>query len=121
MREKNSGFTLIELMVVVAIIAIIATIGYPSYLGHVQKTHRANIQGEMVSTAQALERCYTTKGAYNDAACIGDSVFDRYNLTIAKTAETFTITATPTGAQASDSCGTMTYNQTNTKTPASCW
>lgn len=65
---RNSGFTLIELMIVVAIIGILAAIAYPSYQSHVQKTRRSDAQGALMSFAGAMERYYTQNGSYLGAA-----------------------------------------------------
>ncbi|QSP96496.1 type IV pilin protein [Marinobacter salinisoli] len=60
----QSGFTLIELMIVVAIIGIIAAVAYPSYLDHVKNARRADVQGDLVSFANAMERYYTQNNSY---------------------------------------------------------
>ena len=61
---KNSGFTLIELMVVVAIIAIIAAVALPSYQEHVAKTRRSEAGSALLEGAQALERYFSANGRY---------------------------------------------------------
>lgn len=58
------GFTLIELMIVVAIIGILAAIAYPSYQSYVEKTRRTDAQGALMSFANAMERYYTQNNTY---------------------------------------------------------
>ncbi|ROU00650.1 prepilin-type N-terminal cleavage/methylation domain-containing protein [Marinobacter sp. R17] len=62
--SRSPGFTLIELMIVVAIIGIIAAIAYPSYLDQVESTRRSDAQGALSSFANAMERYYTQNGTY---------------------------------------------------------
>jgi type IV pilus assembly protein PilE len=118
MNKSIRGFTLIELMIVVAIVAIIVALGYPSYRNHVMKTHRAEGMGELLDLADRLERFYSDRGTYAGAT-LGNGATDlravatergHYNLAItAQDAIAFTITATPQGAQADDTrCGTFT-------------
>lgn len=63
-KPQERGFTLIELMIVVAIIGIIAAIAYPSYMDQVQSTRRADAQGALVTFANAMERFYTQNNSY---------------------------------------------------------
>ena len=63
--RPNHGFTLIELMSVVAIIAIISAVALPSYQKHVTKTHRADAQKHLLEISQCMERYFTENGRYN--------------------------------------------------------
>ena len=129
---KDRGFTLIELMIVVAIVGILAAIAYPAYTNHVRNTHRGNAQAEMLRLAQAIERCATITRSYADAKCTSDFPVNvplqnaRYNIELVSTPSTFTLTANPTtvGGQNLNACGTMTLNhlgQRTPATPANCW
>ncbi|MBL4667153.1 MAG: type IV pilin protein [Sneathiella sp.] len=138
--KKNVGMTLIELMIVVAIVGILAAVAYPSYSNSVRKSHRADAQSALMQLAQAVERFYGISYTYVGTGASGggtsgapvSSVFSHtstplgdtkvsYNLTLSATATTYTVTATPTGSQAGDSCGTLTLSQDGAKTPSDCW
>ena len=69
MKKMAQGFTLIDLMIVVAIIAIISAVAYPSYQDHVRKVNRADALNTLAETAQRLERCFTSYGSYTHANC----------------------------------------------------
>ncbi|MCB1559795.1 MAG: prepilin-type N-terminal cleavage/methylation domain-containing protein [Xanthomonadales bacterium] len=130
--KRLQGFTLIELMIVVAVIAILVAIAYPAYKDQVTRTRRAEGKAAATQMAAALERCYTINNAYNAAACAGIggatiSENKHYSVSAAVTATTFTVTAAPQGAQAADdsACGSLTVNQLGQKTPnpasSDCW
>lgn len=125
---KKNGFTLIELMITVAIIAILAAIAYPSYQDSVRKTKRATAQADLMELAGFMERVYTENIAYPSASTALPFITSprdstpAYNLTKVSTSSTYTLTATPSGDQINDSCGTMTLKNNGDKTPATdCW
>ena len=130
--RSQSGFTLIEVMITVAIIGILVAIAVPSYTQYVQRTRRNECAGVMISMANALERRFTQTNAYNTGGALGgfscpaDGGTATYNLAINPlTATTYSINAVPTGPQAGDSCGTLTLSQTGLKGSAltidRCW
>jgi type IV pilus assembly protein PilE len=130
-RRGAAGFTLIELMVTVAVIAILAAVAYPSYQDQIRKSRRAQAKADMVEYSQMAERFHTVNNTYAGFA-LGSTQTPReggtawYTLGIQQTPTTFTITATPQGGQEKDKCGTLTINQASVKTPAEatvsgCW
>lgn len=129
-RCSVEGFTLVELMVVVAIVAILTAIAYPSYTQHILKTRRTAAKACLSEYANYMERYYTTNLTYVAAPdpgldCQGAGQTGNYYDYTAGTlaVSTYTLTATPKGAQSSDSCGALTLSQTGARTPASgnCW
>ena len=128
----EKGFTLIELMIVVAIVAILAAIAYPSYQEHVRKTRRAQARVDMIETVQLLERYYSARNTYASfpAANIRNTQVNFYTVQFSGTpnATTFSLQAAPSGGQLNDKCGTLSINQAGAKsqtgsgmTQADCW
>lgn len=124
---KSRGFTLIELMIVVSIVGVLAAIAYPAYTGHVLKSRRAVAQSCLLELGQFMERYYTTNMSYASASLPACSIdvtgFYTFSFSGTPDASTFTVQATRTGAQANDSCGTLTLNQAGTRgaAAADCW
>lgn len=119
--NRQHGFTLLELMIVVAIIGILASIAYPSYTKYVQRANRADAQAIMMENAQFMERYFTTNGTYEDADLPkGQSPENgtaKYSITLTEqTATAYTIQAAPSGGYTDAECGTMTITQTGAKT-----
>ncbi|MBI3772293.1 MAG: prepilin-type N-terminal cleavage/methylation domain-containing protein [Gammaproteobacteria bacterium] len=125
MKRRTKGFTLIELMIAVAIVAILAAIAYPSYVSQVQQARRADAQGALVSLSNAMERYFAANNTYVGAALGAGGIFSStvpidggtptYNLSItAVTANTYTLQAAPVGAQAGN--GNVRLTSTGIKT-----
>lgn len=134
-RWREAGFTLIELMIVVAIVAILAAIAYPSYSAYVIKTHRAAATGCLSEYANYMERYYTTNLRYDlvPSTLVANAlpVLDcadgaRYVYTFASPVEAgkYKIQATPVIAD--PKCGVLSLDQTGKRdsasgTVAQCW
>jgi type IV pilus assembly protein PilE len=131
--RRQRGFTLIELMITVAIIGTLLAIAIPSYRSHIAKGYRAQARSEVLQAQQWMERFYSENYRYdknladvdvNDAALFGNQ-FSKvprpgeggspaYTMSVTATSRSFTVTAariTP-GTMASDACGDYRVSQT---------
>ena len=116
MRRSNRGFTLIEIMIVIAIIGIVLTISIPSYNEYVKKGRRAEVVSLLSEQAQSLERFYTKNNVYTGITGLSAGN-DFYTLTPTITDQTFLLTATRKAGttMATDKCGDFTLTNTGVR------
>lgn len=121
--RKQTGFTLIELMITVAVLGIIAAIALPNYTQYVQRSHRSNARNALIQASQWMERAANSTGTYPLSTVPGQIPAallavegGRYTVTLTSTdGTTYLMRAVPTAVQASDPCGTLQLNQINTR------
>jgi type IV pilus assembly protein PilE len=142
-RSTDKGFTLIELMVAVAIVGILVAVALPSYTAYISKGRRADARSQLTQAAQYMQRFYSANDQFHQDR-VGTNVADVmpanlkrapadgtqiYSLSVNATAGAFTLTMAPVAGQsmASDACGSFTLGSTGVKgvtgseTVANCW
>lgn len=131
--RRQSGFTLLELMIVVAVIAILMAIAIPSYLRYGYRARRPDGQELLLRIANAQERFYSTENRYGSLTEVGfedPAISEKsyYSVTLpAVSSTTFTATAAPQSDQAKDDCGSLSIDSVGNKTSSgsttngTCW
>jgi len=131
--RRPRGFTLIELMIVVAVVAILASIALPAYNDSVRKSRRGQAKADLVEYAQMLERYHSVNNTYEDFDLpVNQSPREagatpRYALGLVTQPNTFVISATAQEDQAKDRCGDLSISNTGAKTASGsaslseCW
>lgn len=123
---RQAAFTLIEVMVVVAIIGILAAVAYPSYMGYIAKARRGDAVTVLMENAQWMERYFTQNSTYLNGAANPtlpiieapkDGTAKYYDITFSgtNTQVTYTLMATPKGNMVSDACGAFTLTEAGVK------
>jgi type IV pilus assembly protein PilE len=140
LRRIARGFSLIELMIVVAIIAVLAALAYYNYSRYAFRARRADGREMLMRVAAAEERYYTNFNAYTTALTdppppglgFSNATSERGYYTVAVAlangGASYTLTATPGSAQTGDTCGNLTLTDTGVKnqsgdptTNGTCW
>ena len=141
-RQSTRGFTLIELMVVLAIVGILAGIAYPSYKDSIARGKRSDAQKVVLEASQFMQRWYAANNTYKrpdgSAPTLPAGLMQSpmsgtaaYTVSVSAATDTdYTITATRAGSMASDGCGNFTLTSTGIKglvnassgyTVSTCW
>ncbi len=131
-HSHSKGFTLIEMLIALACVALLASFAWPSYQSLVLRSQRAQARAALLQAAHWFERAASANGSYPLTADVPASVLQvdgqRYKMTVASTAQSYTLSATPLGTQAADACGTLTLNHLGVRsvlgasqTAAQCW
>jgi len=124
--SRQAAFTLIEVMIVVAIIGILAAVAYPSYRDYIAKARRGDAMAVLMEDAQWMERYFTQYNTYLNAGANPvlpiieapkDAGAKYYDITFSgtNTQTTYILQATPKGAMTSDRCGTLTLTEAGVK------
>ena len=134
MNKPKLGFSLLELMIALAVLVIIGAIAYPSYLSYVTQAHRADGQTALLDLSNRMERYFSMNNTYigatlNTVGANANSPEGFYQLSIVNPTETtYTLQAVPQGSQTSDTtCGTLSLDslgqkgESGTGTVQNCW
>jgi type IV pilus assembly protein PilE len=129
--RSSAGFTLIELMIVVAVIGILAAVAYPSYQDHVRKARRAEARAVTLESAQWMERFFTEHQRYDQTSAgttVGTTFAQafakvpkdasgsgNYSITVTATVSAFTVTTAPQTPMSGDKCGSFRVNNTGAR------
>jgi type IV pilus assembly protein PilE len=133
MMKHSKGFTLIELMIVVALVGILSTVAVNAYIDNVIASKRSEGRAGLTATAASLEKCKSLYGVYDHLNCnVLATITTETNIysidtTTTRTPTTFTLVATAIGSQVrDDDCATLSLTNTGIKTATGvdttdCW
>ena len=116
-RARNSqGFTLIEILMAIAIMAILAAVAWPAYEHYLTKNRRIDGVRALMSNASRMEKCFINSGDYTTCTINTPSDKGYYAISVNTTTETYTLTATPQNQQSGDSeCAKLTLDHLGQK------
>jgi type IV pilus assembly protein PilE len=127
-NTERKGFSLVELMIVIAIVAILVALALPSYSSYIRKANRAEAQQLLLNWSNNQELWRANHTTYAIDGAISPPTHDKYKFAASNTTSTtFTLTATPStpdqlkDKQFGDPCTSLTLTQSNAKSPAKCW
>lgn len=128
-KFKLRGFTLVEVMIVVAIVAILVALALPSYSRYVRKANRGEAQQILLNWANNKEIWRANSTTYDDGGAITTPTISPATYVFSFediSATTYTLIATAQGSQADDEergdpCSPLTLDQSNDKSPVNCW
>jgi len=129
--KKSDGFTLMELLITVAIVGILASVAYPSYNDFIVRNNRAEAPRELVRLANLQEQLFVDSRAYTaniselgvGSTAVWETPSGLYKISSVVVNSTFTLTATAQGTQATNDadCSAITLTDTGKKAPLNCW
>lgn len=122
LTSKSAGFTLIEVMIAVVVLSLVLAWAIPNYQTMVLKSHRKDMQGQMLELAAEQEQYRSLNGVYQAQSSV-TSDNGRYNVVVTLSSSLgYLISATATGVQANDSgCTSLSVDGIGNRSPASCW
>ena len=124
------GFTLIELMIVVAIVGILAAIAYPSFQQYARESKRSDAHAALLRIATLEEKFFSNNNAYTTSAtvlgysanpAISNEGFWAVTITSGNLATAFSLSAAPAGAHVDAACTPITLTSAGLRGPAGCW
>lgn len=131
--KKSSGFTILELMMVVVVVGVLAAVALPMYNESVRKSRRTGMKAQLQEIQQDMERYFTLNNTYDGFVLnafgtypngsSGDKVFYDISFRNPPTATEWILMAEPANAHSNDRCGRYTLNQAGQKTAgeSDCW